>query len=193
MKFNVFEGARRIALLLQIAFVLIALGIGFLDNPYIRLIYETRHPDEPFVLSKDDGCDTLTDQIEYIERKIDEDKTINITLCFRARPFSSGDILIPFKADEEGQIWGGGKYSQEVSEYIKKRTTFFYLPPEASKEFSKKWWGKKFENVRGGIKIAAIGYFSILIFSLVMGWIVRGFLGIPQGQDFRFPEAEEKS
>jgi hypothetical protein len=192
MKFNVFEGARRIALLLQIAFVLVALGIGFFSDPYVRLIYETRYPNEPFSLAKNQDCDYVDDKSESIERKTEEGKEINITLCYRGSPFSGGDILIPYKLEDDGKVWGNSKYSTEVSDYTKKRTAFFSLPPEAQNEYQEVLWKKRFDNIWGGIKVAVIGYFSILIFSFVMGWIVRGFFGIPSGADHRQPEIKSE-
>lgn len=185
MKFNVFEGARRIVLLLQGIFVLAALGIGFFDDPYVRLVYETRYPNEPFSLAKNRECNYSNDASEEIERKTENGNEINITLCYRGSPFSGGDILIPFRLEDDGKVWGNGKYSTEVSEYTKKRTASFVLPPDAHDEYRKAWWEKKFENAWDGIKTAAIGYICILIFSFSVGWIVRGFLGIPQGRDHR--------
>lgn len=188
MKFNVFEGARRIVLLLQGIFVLAALGIGFFDDPYVRLVYETRYPNEPFSLAKNQECDYSNDDSESIERQSTSGDEINITLCYRGSLFSGGNILIPFKLEDDEKVWGNEKHSTEVSEYTKMRTASFVLPPDAHDEYRKVWWKKKFENAWGGVKIAVVGYLSILIFSFSVGWVVRGFLGIPRGQDYRIKE-----
>ncbi|MDX9690306.1 MAG: hypothetical protein EOM37_03980 [Proteobacteria bacterium] len=188
MKINMFEGARRITVLLQASFVLFFVGLAVFETPYVVLTYETKHPNEPFSYAENQECDYLNDESEYIERKMDGHEERNIRLCFRAMQFSDGEMLIPFKIDEGGKIWGGSKYSDEVKAYVKKKKFSFFLPSDVDQKYRKVWWDKRLSGLWDGVKILVAGYLSLLIFSFVVGWIVRGFMGIPMGKDFKISE-----
>jgi hypothetical protein len=61
----------------------------------------------------------------------------------------------------------------------------FKFRKEDEARLNKKWWeswrsayGQRFAAMLGGL-------IALWIFSLAMGWIVRGFLGIPRGMDLR--------
>jgi len=49
MKINVFEGSRRVALLLQIVWVIGRMIVLRMDTPSVSLTYETEGPSAPFV------------------------------------------------------------------------------------------------------------------------------------------------
>ena len=56
-------------------------------------------------------------------------------------------------------------------------------------EKNEQWWSEKWENIWEGA-LTLIGGLTVLwVLSWFIGWIVRGFLGIPMGQD-RKPETE---
>lgn len=90
----------------------------------------------------------------------------------------------------------GSKFDEAVSTYIdKRRNTFFLMTPSLRREAREM---QKSAQVRGWRKaadealpvVAAIALF-IWIFTVVMGWIVRGFAGISRGNDFRLQAAEK--
>lgn len=45
------------------------------------------------------------------------------------------------------------------------------------------WWGIWWERVREGVLVLVVGIVFLWALSWTTGWIVRGFLGIPRGQD----------
>lgn len=107
-------------------------------------------------------------------------------------PFGDkGERLVPYKIDEKGMIWGAASYSSEVSEYERQLEKRFILAPRdeefAEKEFSRRYW----REIKEGIGYLAIGLAIFGGFVWAVGWIVRGFVGIPRGMDKRPSEAQQ--
>lgn len=46
-------------------------------------------------------------------------------------------------------------------------------------------WSARWKNIKDNITITIGGLAFLWIFSWCVGWIVRGFAGIPSGQDFK--------
>jgi hypothetical protein len=53
------------------------------------------------------------------------------------------------------------------------------LPAEHEKELDQQWWKKHAETLRNGVIVIVVGWFGLQLVAMVIGWIVRGFLGIP--------------
>ncbi len=187
MKINVFEGARRIAWIAKTLVVLGALYFGISSEPYLKLVYETYGPDDEFVYAKDQDCDLTQDAYEDIKQTSNNAEEIKVQLCFRNHIFPNGDKLIPY-LKEKGSTWGRPKYSTEVMQYTSLRAKQFILPADAKEKYNNLWWKEKFDNTWDGIKTAFAGYLLISLFTFAIGWIVRGFVGIPTGKDSRNSE-----
>ena len=184
MSFNVFEGARRIAIFAGIlATVGTAIGLVTHD-PYVSLSYTVAHPTGPFVRS-DEQCPTEGGR-HYFSTKTAKGQSISVNLCLLAMSFGDkGEQLIPFKVDEKGMVWGARSYSSDVSAYERRLEDRFKLPSADDQEVSKQISRKYRESMISGIGYLAIGLAFFAAFVWTMGWIVRGFLGIPRGQDSR--------
>lgn len=196
MKINFFEGGRRLVILIQALILCWAVGIIFLNETYgINVIYETRYPTDDFRLSEDQICDDFgNDASETISRIAENKKPISVKICFKGQEFSTTDkngavikkdFFIPFKENDEGMLWGTSKYSQEGISYTKDKAKLFILPPEGYDKYQEIWWEAKFKQIK---EVAQYSFFSIIglaIFSMVLGWIARGFFGIKSGSDFR--------
>ena len=94
------------------------------------------------------------------------------------------------EADLDGaQTISGGPGEPEVKSYVDQRTAKFELNSEArlkiEKNLPKIERDEWIENSKEVLSIAAYFVGGFWIFSFVMGWIIRGFAGIPRGQDFR--------
>jgi len=93
--------------------------------------------------------------------------------------------LVPYKIDEAGTIWGASSYSTEVSEYKGQLEKRFELSPAdeawVDEESSRRYW----QNWRDVVKylFAGLALFWVLVWAI--GWIVRGFAGIPMHLDAR--------
>lgn len=83
----------------------------------------------------------------------------------------------------------------DVSSYVARRVAEFEIDPEMAakieKELPRIEREALFEHSKEVLSIAAYFVGGFWIFSFVMGWIIRGFAGIPRGQDFR-PSSSNK-
>jgi hypothetical protein len=182
MKVNAFEGARRIAILFGIIWAVGCVALVGLATPYVSLTYETLGPNLPFTKT-DAQCETR-DRSEYLFNfAISESESITIKLCFRAQSFSNDRWLIPYKLDDSSFVWGDGPYSNKVTNYAEQRKTSFALPLDDRKLAIEQLSEKRWENRWSAAKTIVIGWGVLAMLTWVIGWIVRGFLGIPRGKD----------
>jgi hypothetical protein len=194
MKINVFEGARRISLLLQGVWVMGCISLSVFENPYVSLDYETNGPTMPFVQAASSSCLSPDAEESIYGYNLKNGSTVGIDLCFKAMAFPDGQMLVPYKVDEKtGMWWGGGSYSSEVSAYIDHREAQFTLPKEHEDAAIAKVRKARFDKIWSGVKYAAGGWLVIFLLTWVIGWIVRGFFGIPSGKDHRPEPPKEQA
>lgn len=187
MAINIFEGARRIALLLGGGAAVITVLVAFNQDAYYHATYSLAAPNAPF-RKTDGGCPIEGREI-YFDHKTSLGKEVSVSVCLEPMTFTNKNKedaeLIPYKTDADGMTWGARPYSTEISTYetqVKKRFTMNATDEEASiKEASKKWRSQFAEAM--GYLAAGLAIFGALV--LAIGWIVRGFLGIPRGMDRR--------
>lgn len=196
MRSNIFEGWRRITRIVQAIACLIAGIITYEGMPkYVEATYITFGPESNFQLDDVNLCKDYSSNTakEYsIYRTIASGLKVNTTLCFVAMRFDDGRHLIPFKADEKksGYVYGNEKYSTQVQSYIKSRAAYFSIPEKDEKELQKAFHEKQRE-ARFNIFYAVGGTFLVLqILAFAVGWVVRGFLGIHHGLDYRHPSGD---
>jgi len=179
---NVFEGSRRVALLLKVLWVLGALAIIWHNSPFVSMAFATSSPDAAF--SKVDGCASGTDARVFISRPIGNGKSVSLELCFKPLRADSGAQLVPYKM-QKGWWWGNLRYSPEVEAYTKARAESFQLSQAdqraAREEWNRQWWS----NSRSTGLFAVGGWVVLSLLQMLVGWIVRGFFGIPWDQDRR--------
>jgi hypothetical protein len=76
-----------------------------------------------------------------------------------------------------------------VSNYVLSRVAEFAIDPDTAAKIDKELPRIEreafFEHAKEVLSIAAYFVGGFWIFSFVMGWVIRGFAGIPKGQDFR--------
>jgi hypothetical protein len=183
MKFNIFEGARRIALLIggiAIAGTLIALVTY---DPYVSVQYSIAHPNGAFVRMQE-SCPSDASR-HYFTSKTSTGESVSVDLCLLAMSFKNNTRLIPYKVDEQGMIWGAASYSSEVSDYERKLEGRFKLPAGDEDALKKEISRRYRENWMSGLGylVAGLAIFAGVVWAI--GWITRGFLGIPRGMDKR--------
>lgn len=186
MKINIFEGARRIALLgagLATIGTLIAIVI---HEPFVSASYSIEHPNGEFVRTYQ-SCPSDAAQ-HYFTSKTSSGKTVSINLCLLPLSFENGEQLVPYKIDEKNMVWGAKSYSNEVSAYEKELESRFRIPASDEDSITKEISQSYRENMLSslGYLFAGLVLFGGFVWSI--GWIIRGFLGIPRGMDKR-PEA----
>ncbi len=193
MKINVFEGSRRIGYLIQAIWVIGCLWATIADGYSIYIRYDTSGPNYPFVLSsKDDYCGSPDASETLYDWQVNEDKTANIRLCFLAQTSNQNQKVVPYKVEPDGSWYGNEPYSSTVSEYTKARAAKFNLSPQGRQDALKAWNNEWWNKLKGTFKLVAGGWFAIALTIGVIGWIVRGFCGIPFGQDRKEPSISEE-
>ena len=97
----------------------------------------------------------------------------------------SGDRLIPYKVDEKEMIWGAAPYSSEISAYERKLEERFKIPLGDEEQIAKEISRLHRENMMEGFGylVAGLAIFGVVVWAI--GWVMRGFLGIPHGMDKR--------
>ena len=185
-KMNWFEGARRITRLIQVLIGLGAAAYAFLSTPYVPLTFETTGPDRPWLVATE-SCRYGSDGEKDPPNEVGVGESSS-TLCFRAADFD-GQMLIPYLMGEK-DTWYGATTTSELGEgYMTRRAGAFGptqgLRDEAQKYVNREWWKQWRKNVKDGV---AYGFGLIVLIaglSWVIGWIVRGFFGVPTGKDHR--------
>lgn len=184
MKINIFSGARRLALALAVLVTLVAIGLTAFNEPYVPINYTISGPGAPFVLSND-ICPQNGDSLSITTSAPDK-SNVYTTICILPMAFGeAGTELIPYKVENNGVIWGAEKYSAEVTAYKNQLEKRFRITPSdwdiiKSKKSSKYW-----KQWRETIQYLATGLAAYWLLIATLGWIVRGFVGIPLGKDFR--------
>jgi|SRR5690606_35904493 len=182
MAINIFEGARRVAYL--VAGVSAAGTILILWNydPYVSAQYSISNPNGNFV-RMEGSCPSDAGH-HYFTTRTSDGEAVSITLCIHAMTFGENKTrLIPYKVDDAGMIWGAASYSTEVSEYERELERRFEISDSDEKQLKKDISRQYWENWKSGIGYLGIGLAIFAGVVWAIGWIVRGFMGIPQGLD----------
>jgi len=185
---NIFEGSRRIAYL---AGGLAAAGTFMYSAtyvPYISIDYSISHPRAAF--QRMNGQCPIDAGRAFFTRTSESGSSVSIDLCLLTTEFGKDkQQLVPYKIDEKNVTWGAASYSSEVSTYEKQLEARFVLSPEDNmwieKEKARRYW----ENRKESLQILGIGLAIFAGTVWAIGWIVRGFMGIPRGMD-RKPKSD---
>jgi hypothetical protein len=186
MRLNVFEGARRLTYLM-LGIWLVGWGIAaFTNEPYLRATYLIPEPGaQPIPLGDSSSCKT-NDRKEWTSVQTKKGRTVHLELCFMAVKSLDGDFVVPTEIDpKSGYLTGWPPYSTNVDTYVKAAAAKFKLPVADDEEMDKRYWPEKWRQIKEGGRWAGGGVLAIWIASVIVGWIVRGFMGIPWGQDRR--------
>lgn len=184
MTFNIFEGARRIALLIAgIAATGTLIALATYD-PYVSVQYTIAQPNGAFVKTQE-SCPSDAAR-HYFSSRTSKGESISVHLCLLAMPFSNNTTrLIPYKIDEQGMIWGAASYSSEVSDYERKLESRFKLSANDEEALKKEISQRYRENWMSGLGYLTAGLVTFAVVVWAIGWITRGFLSIPRGTDRR--------
>lgn len=179
---NIFEGSRRIALGIGgLAVIGTMIGLGVNDS-YAPISYSISHPNSSFKRMTE-SCPSEAAS-HFFTTKTPSGKDVDIALCLLAMSFGSDERrLIPYKVDEKNMVWGEARFSSEVRDYEKTLEKRFAIPTQdveaVEKEIASSFW----RQWREGSGYLAIGLLVYACLVWGIGWIVRGFMGIPMGMD----------
>jgi hypothetical protein len=181
MKINIFEGGRRILLVLQLCILMIFVFLAFSYKPYASLNLETTSPNNQFIISNH-SCDISHDKSKLITKNYNN-IAVRLNLCFRSEHYEkTGSQLITYFENEYG-MWGGDKNSEQVADYTNRRAQDFVIDEDIVKAYLELIEKDKKEHIWGLIKAAVVIIAILQALSFFVGWVFRGFLGIPIKQD----------
>lgn len=185
MTVNVFEGARRLAMLVA---ALWSLGVGYYalveSSPRITASYIITGPSAAPIRG-DCGNDYSYTRREYRTLSTKQGTDAHISFCFLPQIFANNQKLIPYRTDSQGLIWGNQKYSSEVSEYAERVARNFTLSAADEQWLDERWWPERWESLKDSAGVLLGGLAAIWIISKIIGWIVRGFAGISSARDHK--------
>jgi hypothetical protein len=182
---NVFEGARRISKTIMLLIVVGSLIAIWFDSPDLTLKYEIdQFGDAP---AKVDEC-SKDSALEVLNRYSADGDKVSVHLCFRAHlSEKAGEMRIPYALveDDATLVWMGEQYSTPVMKYTKAAAQDFKLPADALKGTGFLLMKQRFSAGSKAVGYLCAGLLAFLLATSFIGWIVRGFLGIPNGMDAR--------
>lgn len=182
MRINVFEGARRVALIFAVIVTIVVVLIAATKDPYFSVDYRVAGPDSSPIRTTE-RC-PLEARRHFFTTKTPRGRPVSITLCLSAMSFGE-ERLVPYKIDESGMIWGATAYSPEVDAYerdLEDSFTFSRLDAQWADSEISKLYEEHLLHALGGLAVA-LAVFWVLVWAV--GWVVRGFAGIPRGRDSR--------
>ena len=183
MRVNIFAGARRLALLAAILVTLVTAVLVWNSEPYISLSYTIAAPGMPARRTSESCPDSGAQH--YFTTRTSAGKNIGVDLCFLPADFGKAGQLVQYRVEPDGTYWGAPLYSTEVSAYESETENAFRLPSQddhwANKELSRQRW----KTVREAVIYWALGLAAFWLVVWAIGWVIRGFAGIPLGKDER--------
>lgn len=161
--------------------------MAFNQDAYYGATYSLAAPNAPF-RKTDGGCPSEGKTI-YFDHKTSSGKEVSVVVCLEPMTFTIKNKeeteLIPYETDADGMTWGARAYSSEISTYetqVEKRFTMTATDEEVSIKEAAKEWRSQFAAAMGYLA-AGLAIFGAFVWAI--GWIMRGFLGIPRGMDMR--------
>lgn len=181
---NIFEGSRRIALIVAAGW-LVFCGAVAKDGPDTAQI--TYQKDWP---NTDLKARPATDYCGYpnAEGRVDMTEggevVARLSVCFKAQTSMGGTVLVPYALAPDGKVFlMQTNTSPEVRSYAERETARAVRSGKFNNEAKEAKRAKLFSFWWGMAKLAGGGLLAIWIATAVIGWVVRGFAGIPRGQD----------
>lgn len=193
MRLNIFEGARRLNVLVMGVWVIGCVVVAYNDSPYLTQNYSVTRPNQPARLANDEDACQGGDRGESGYKETTSGRRVYVSICFRAAGPAGGERLVPFRIDKpDNAIWGAANTSPEVIQYARRYMSDFQIPKADEPAIEKEWRSRRWElaQERGLALVGGVAFFWIAAW--VIGWIVRGFLGIPRGMDAK-PSSKESA
>lgn len=187
---NIFEGSRRIAKIFAALWGAGCIIYAANNSPSsVSAVYEISIVDNTPKLTEKCPEDAAREFSASWQQSTAKGTGISLTLCFLAADGFTGSKspkLIPYKIEPgTNKVWGNEKYSTDVTTYTKKVAENFKLPEADFAKFDAEartlWWKEFFSTM--GLMIG--GLVSLFGFTWAVGYVVRGFMGIPSKSDTR--------
>ena len=207
---NIFEGGRRIRDIILWLVGLVTAGL-VLFGGNSAMVMEKSFPDEAWTFSKRD-CD-YSDHAEYLETfDLSNLGSRYITLCFRKQQtgfayeqLAAGEMapplvrtVTPSSASSNSDPAPDMKWynfnderAPAVQNYFKESSANFTVNDANLAIAGAGLWRIRFSDFKNRVEDSGVPGVVVLIalwiITAALGWVVRGFAGVPVGQDFRQP------
>jgi len=198
MAINIFKGARRIAKLVAVIWI-IGWSVGAYytyesAKPTVNVTYKiTGFEEAPIRIMEECPPDSI---MNYVDMKTKSGTKVLVKLC-REKPRISELMALAKNLEEEGDIKLAGRALDKIYNlFINKKpdsTEIAQLEAalvkaDANGDTDEAWidnQGRSLVQKQIGIgaMVAIGGILFLWVFTWAIGWIVRGFMGIPRGQD----------
>lgn len=194
MQINIFEGARRLAVLASILAVAGAVALAASVSSSAFGNYRLYAPGSKLVATPE-PCSELGSRLFEFTAETPKGRTASISLCFVSMAFVQADgtveNLVPYRREADGRYWGAGSYSPEVQNYVEETKSRFRIPTDEGNKLDLQYEqhrNSEWQTIGVGLAIfLAVFWLGVA----AIGWIVRGFAGIPRGKDAR-PKTEDQ-
>lgn len=184
MAINVFEGARRIYLLAALWAIGVAVYL-YNDDLLVRATYVVRQPGAEAIRVADAACG-MHDREEWINRTTSGGTNVRATICFTAQSFDGGKMHVPYRTDKARKlVWADESYSSQVREYAERVGNSFSLGKAEETWLDGQRWSARLAQLKSAALWLFGGWLFLWFVTATIGWIVRGFAGIPSGQDYK--------
>lgn len=182
MKLNIFSGARRLALLLAALVSVLALGITAFHEPKVAPRYTVTAPNAPF-LRTNEWCSNDA-ALHFFEAPDPSGDSVHVTLCLPSVSSTGGEAEPRrYKINSKGVIWAAANNSTDLLTYQEALERRFRLTPSllepVAAENAEMYW----QQWRTTLLYLPIGLGVFWLLVTAVGWVVRGFVGIPHGKD----------
>lgn len=183
MSINVFEGGRRIRTILAAIIFLVCIWNLFWGGGTPSISLKTDYPGQAFRVVEKCG---ENDHSSYESYQDVDGTTVSFDVCFKGEK----DKTIAYKdvPGKPGFVLMGNPYEEEPAAYIESRiagvgdgkqfdhnTVLAAVNAENRKQFKERIW-QSFRFL--------VGFLAVLYgLTWCIGWVVRGFAGIPGGMD----------
>ena len=182
MMLNIFEGARRVCYLIVVLIILAGIGLAIENEPSQTFYFKLPFPDKPIMKIHDEDCE-YDDAIETSYRKTPKGYSYTISICFKAFHMENGEVILPFIKD--GKVLGNDKYSAEAIQFRNDFLSKFSLPKHDIEAIEAHYLILRFTEIAKSLGLSIAVAFGFWTACWIVGWIVRGFLGVPMGKDFK--------
>lgn len=201
---NWFEGGRRILALISGLVLLGGVIYAVFGGGESQVIVETSQPDERFKWTLH-SCNYPDQEKPWINKiRYGDNAPVTTVACFRVN--TDGQIWIGYGPETElafprgksgatlphvkiRKMISADTYSDQAEAYMHSRMdSFKFTDQEMQKIGRDQWmigWTRFWDRVQQAVSWVAGIVAGLWALATVLGWIVRGFAGIPNGQDFK--------
>jgi hypothetical protein len=180
---NIFSGGRRLAFVFGILISCLAIAAIFQNEPRVPLFYEV--PDFAAKAKKVGEC-RKNHATRFTVGTTGTGTPYQLTFCFVPALWKEGIAYIPYKySDDAKYVDLKPAADPDVYAYMRGYEDLFEIPSADLPAIDREYAGLRWKQVAAGIGwllLGAVVYWGAIF---TIGWVARGFAGIPRGRDSR--------